>query len=179
MTKLVAISAVLLWVSCNVQHSGGAQKDARGQRETKMNTVDHSAPIESKTLVPLGKANNVNWSAETLKKDGGGVVVTLHAVIDEGWHLYSQHLESDEGPIPTSFVWNKDQVSDPVEELTKVHEEYDPNFAMNVKFFEKQAQFRFSTEDNVSQVTGTISYMVCNDETCLPPVDLEVRIPVP
>lgn len=101
------------------------------------------------------------------------------ADIEEGWHLYATELESDEGPLPTEFIFDElDGV-----ELGKLIEEkgktdYDPNFDMTIKFFEEHVTFKYpvSVTKAKTEVRGVVSYMVCNDEKCLPPVDVDFKV---
>ncbi|MBL7941957.1 MAG: thioredoxin family protein, partial [Flavobacteriales bacterium] len=53
----------------------------------------------------------------------------------------------------------------------KPKKEYDPNFMMDLYFFEGSAAFRqkISFTGTPSVVNGTVEYMACNDEGCLPP----------
>lgn len=57
------------------------------------------------SLVSFGQ-DKVTWSASYNADDS---TIVLHADIAEGWHLYSQNLDNDMGPIPTeiSFEENK------------------------------------------------------------------------
>ena len=48
--------------------------------------------------------NPVTWNFAV---EGNEFVFT--ADIEEGWHLYSQHLPPDDGPIPTSFNFDKNE----------------------------------------------------------------------
>lgn len=116
----------------------------------------------------------VNWSFSSAQ-DGDEYVLTFAASIDEGWHLYSQFLESDEGPIATAFYFDTTVTN--VEYVGKVeeqeaHVEYDPNFEMNLAFFEGQTEFKQRikvTDGNPPVVKGELEFMVCDDSRCLPP----------
>jgi len=45
----------------------------------------------------------VKWEVSSTKIDNSTFEVLYKAKIGKGWHLYSQFLESNEGPIPTAF----------------------------------------------------------------------------
>jgi hypothetical protein len=99
--------------------------------------------------------------------------------IQDGWHLYSQHIQSDIGPVPTSF--NIEQLSgirlvDSVFEPNPI-KKYDENFEATLDFFEGEVVFtqKYTGEPN-GPITGTITYMLCNDKMCLPPTDLPFSI---
>ena len=116
----------------------------------------------------------VLWDV-SLAMEGMNANLIFSAKIDEGWHLYATHLDSDEGPIPTEFVYDEASQVFLAGDLNEEEpiEKYDPNFDMEVRYFEHQTTFvqplKFSGE--AKAVKGYITYMVCNDERCLPPVD--------
>lgn len=105
--------------------------------------------------------------------------VEIKAIIAEGWHLYSQHVANDIGPVPTSFVFD---ANDEVKMIGKVTEpspiqKYDENFEAMLDFFENEVVFsqRVSVKKDTS-LNGTVTYMLCNDTMCLPPVDEKFTI---
>ncbi len=131
-----------------------------------------------------GVENNVLWKSEAeWQANNDTIELRINAEIGDGWHLYSQNLESDEGPLPTVFSFNKSDsciFSGKVFEGT-AKEEYDQNFGMNVRFFQNRTTFTqrvVRTTDEPFTITGRVNYMVCDDEKCLPPIDLNLRIEV-
>lgn len=124
----------------------------------------------------------VSWkfSAKTLEK--GEVEVILTAQIDAGWHIYSQHVRSG-GPLPTTFSFKSSKEYEPigkVEERTKLMEGFEKTFNMNIIWFENQAVFaqKFKLKKPKSVIKGSLEYMVCDDERCLPPEEVDFKIPV-
>jgi thiol:disulfide interchange protein DsbD len=126
----------------------------------------------------------VTWtfSSKVIKDDL--IEVSLKANIEAGWHVYAMELPSDEGPIPTSFEFKK---SDLYSLQGKIEQEkfktaYDPNFGMDLYYFDNSATFKQVIKRKTSQtfsVKGMLTFMVCNDEMCLPPEDVEFKIKVP
>ena len=49
----------------------------------------------------------VSWTTETKVFEDGKVELLVHATIEKDWHLYSQTLPSDDGPIATEFTFPK------------------------------------------------------------------------
>jgi thiol:disulfide interchange protein DsbD len=128
--------------------------------------------------------NPVNWSYRVEKADSGRVSVYLDATMEGDWHIYSQFLPSDEGPIATSFTWDlpvgakavgKVQEQDPITA-------YDKNFMMDVRYFAHHTTFtqvlEFPDAAKMQPVV-TVNYMVCNDEMCLPPRDERISVVIP
>ena len=110
--------------------------------------------------------------------------ISYKAVIDKGWHVYSQHLDPEKiGPVPTSFEIDK-EVSG-VAELMEVSEpeaivHYDPNFKMDLSYFEDEVIFKqkIILKDQPGIFKGWLEFMVCDDKECLPPeyVDFEIDL---
>jgi thiol:disulfide interchange protein DsbD len=117
----------------------------------------------------------VNW---TWKYDASENAVKFKVVLSDGWHLYSQHVQNDIGPVPTQFVFEN---TPGVEFIGTVQEpvpvqKYDENFEATLDFFEKEAEFKQKVKGSKGEVKGTVTYMVCNETMCLPPVDLPFTI---
>ncbi len=121
----------------------------------------------------------VKWSF-TKKKLGKETILSLTATIDNGWHLYSQNMNGD-GPIPTSFDYKLPHglklLGNTVEPTPL--KAFDENFGMEVKYFKDKVEFTQKISGKPAKgtkVTGTITYMICNDNMCLPPVDVPFEI---
>ncbi|MDO3694404.1 cytochrome c biogenesis protein CcdA [Wenyingzhuangia sp. chi5] len=118
--------------------------------------------------------NPVSWSTSVEKNESGDVTLITTATIEKGWHLYSQNIE-DGGPIPTTFYYPKEIKT--IGETTegKGIEIQDPIFEMPIKYFGETAVFKQKiTVEDVTSVAVTVEYMVCNDEMCLPPKEVEL-----
>ena len=122
----------------------------------------------------------VKWTFEqkqTSEKEGE---IILKATIEDGWHLYGTQLPED-GPNATSFTFETLQDAELVggiiapEGLIK---KYDPQFEMELNWYEKEATFvqkvKFTGANPAVQ--GYVNFMACNDETCLPPVDVPFEL---
>lgn len=127
----------------------------------------------------------LSHSQEVVKWDisysSGEKMVLLNANIQKGWHLYSQHIENNVGPVPTSFSFKssndfilKGEVQEP-----KPIQKYDENFEAMLDFFEKEVTFKQNIDvSNSTVVDITITYMVCNETMCLPPVDQKFKLEI-
>jgi hypothetical protein len=107
--------------------------------------------------------------------------IEMKAQLAEGWHLYSQHIANDVGPVPTSFSFEENKsvkfigrVSEP-----EAIQMYDENFEAMLDFFEDEVIFRQRISVKKSSVVdGTVTYMMCNKTQCLPPVDEKFTIQI-
>ena len=121
--------------------------------------------------------NPVSWSTDYRHIKDDVYELNFHAKIDAGWAIYSQYLESDEGPIPTSFTYENPEVVEFIgenEENGNRKEGFDPIFEMNVTKFAEEVMFvqRVKRVGN-APLRGYINYMTCDDEKCLPPTDVD------
>lgn len=115
----------------------------------------------------------VKWDFSIEDEGNNNYVFVAKATIDEHWHLYSQHLESLDGPIPTEFLFEQEpglELIGVVEEPTPITA-YDPVFEMTVSYFDKEAEFRqkFKNTGGLTALKGSVGFMVCDDERCIFP----------
>ncbi len=112
----------------------------------------------------------IKWSFDFKQNDNESVTLTAKAKLDKGWHLYATKLESEDGPIPTSFMLDSGVVALSALKESESKTAYDPNFQLDIAFHEHSAEFSWEIKPNdEGVVSGAIEYMVCDDERCLPP----------
>jgi hypothetical protein len=105
--------------------------------------------------------------------------ILFNAVIEKGWHVYSQFIDPSAGPVPTSFVIDSSNgfsLTGRVEEPKPIVA-FDKSFEAEVAYFEKNVTFeqKINVFDS-TLVTARITYMLCNDEMCLPPTETILTI---
>jgi thiol:disulfide interchange protein DsbD len=120
----------------------------------------------------------VKWqtSVEKISSDEYNLIST--AIIDSGWHLYSQDVP-DDGPIPTTFTYNDQSGKIKITGNTFEEEGHiidDPVFKMRIKYFENTASFKqkIKVEEGITAIEGLVEFMVCDDEKCLPPTEVDL-----
>ena len=130
------------------------------------------SPLQAQILDP------VSWSYSVHETEiEGELDLVFHADVEPCWHIYSQFLDDPNGPLPTYFEFEFPEgvrAVGPVEECEPLVE-YDPNFMMDLKFFEEEVNWvqTVQVKDGVSApVTGYFSFMVCDESRCLPPEDI-------
>ena len=86
-------------------------------------------------VVLFAQPQPVKWTT-TYEITDDAVLVTIHADIEEGWHLYSQNIE-DGGPIPTSFHLDSTSsyTTSGIWMESESHVEFDSNFDMTLLIF--------------------------------------------
>lgn len=123
------------------------------------------------------------WTFSVEQKNEKEATLILTANIRETFHIYSQFLSSNEGPIPTSFEFTPDknyELIGKTEEETG-HEIFDEAFQMKLLTFEKTAVFKQKIKiisKEKFMVEGKLSFMACDNRMCLPPADVSFLFPV-
>ena len=121
-----------------------------------------------------------SYSVKEISATEAELIITVK--LDQGWHMYSQYTSAD-GPLATVFDFTKSGDYQLVGKVVepKPHEEMDPLFGCVVKSFEGTVVFRQKIK-RLSQkdftVTGTLSYQLCNDGSCIAPEDHDMTFKV-
>ncbi len=119
----------------------------------------------------------VEW---TVSYDSQSESISFTAKIEEGWHLYSQSIDESLGPVATSFQFEENnknfKLIGKTMEPTPITK-YDKNFEGELSYFEGSVQFIQKLKVKSSaELTGKITFMVCTEEMCLPPVDIDFNL---
>ncbi|MDH5381109.1 MAG: protein-disulfide reductase DsbD family protein, partial [Cyclobacteriaceae bacterium] len=124
----------------------------------------------------------VKWSWELNQVEGSTYEIVWTADMEPGWSVYSQYLESEDGPIATSITFEKgthfELIGLPVEDSLHKEEGFDPIFEMNLAKYHDQMVIRQKVKilDSEKSIKGMLSFMTCDDEKCLPPKDVDFSI---
>ena len=125
--------------------------------------------------------NPVKWQFGAKKINDTEAVVFMKATVNPGWHIYSQHLEEG-GPVPTSFTFKPsaefELAGNPIEPTPKT--KYEEVFAMEVGYFEDEVVFqqKVKLKNGTTSVSGSVEFMVCDAEQCLPPDEVPFTIAI-
>ncbi len=121
----------------------------------------------------------VKWKFSTEEVSNNMHNLVFTASIDKGWTVYSQ-FTADDGPVPTLLTFESKDGADIIGkgvETGHKKEGLDKLFDVNVikyladeKFVIKQ---KVKVNDETKPVSGYLTFMTCNDKTCLPPTDID------
>lgn len=122
----------------------------------------------------------VHCESSLVTTGDGTVELRFHAVIDDGWHLYS--IDQKGGPIAASVHF------DELEGATAAPltftggtelNHFDAMFNTEVRYFEHEVTFvlPLTIEAETWHATGYFEYGACNDQNCLPPTHVEFDYP--
>ncbi len=123
----------------------------------------------------------VSWTSTSQKLSATEYNLVFTATIENGWNIYSQYLESEDGPVKTSFNFddqNNIQLLGKNVETGDIKKVKDEMFDMNVIKIKNKGVFtqKVKVKDITKLITGTIEYMCCNDMQCLPPKSVPFSI---
>lgn len=116
----------------------------------------------------------VQWSYTAVKKSDKVYDLVITAVFPEPWHLYSSNTPAG-GPVATKVVLKNNPLVTPIGKLKengKLKKEKDNIFKVDVLYYANKVEFiqTVQLKANVkTNISGTVEYMVCNDDQCLPP----------
>lgn len=132
------------------------------------------------STVSFAQFSPVKWSYQAEKIDKQEFELVFTAEVADGWYVYSQFMEEG-GPIPTSFVFDKNAQVEFVgetKEFGNKKEAFDELFEMDVIKFTGVTTFkqRVKVEAGANEVKGFLTFMTCNGENCLPPKDIDFSI---
>ena len=127
--------------------------------------------------------NPVHWKFSSKKTADNEFDLIFQASIDKGWHVYSQFLESDNGPIASTFSFDKNANIQLVGKVTesKSIKVYEKAFEMNVSYFLDKATFTQHVKvlkEGKQIVKGYLNFQTCDESKCLPPTDVDFNFTI-
>ena len=123
-----------------------------------------------------------SYSAERIAVDEYKVVFS--AQIEAGWFVYSQFLTESTGPVKTSFAYEPKpgiELQGITEEFGPKEEGYDLTFGMHIVKYMGLTQFTQKVKVKPGEsplLNAQVTYMACNEHTCLPPRDVPFSVPL-
>ncbi len=116
----------------------------------------------------------VNWTFEQNSLSQTEAELIIKATITKPYHIYG--LE-DSNPMPTTITFSTVEGVTLIDSVyvhadSKAVKEYDETFETDVVWFKSEVTFVqkiLITDKNKFFITGTVKFMSCNDESCLPP----------
>ncbi len=118
----------------------------------------------------------ISWRMTARMTSATEGVVTLKATVKPGWHLYSTSLPSSDGPRPTVISMSHPATMSFTSSLkpsVATVEKEDAMFGVKLAWWENDVTFTRTFTTTTPDAPGTVevkvTFMGCNDETCLPP----------
>jgi len=124
----------------------------------------------------------VKWAYQAVKTGEKQYNIIITANVDAPWHIYSQFVKK--GPVPTTVQFAKNPLvvlNGSTKEVGNLEKKFDNNFGAVIGSFGGKVQFIQAVTLKVNTKTklnGTIEYMVCNEERCLPPTKQSFEVDI-
>ena len=122
----------------------------------------------------------ISWQVNSADLGDNTYEIKIEADLENGWHLYSQYLKSDEGPLSTYITYensNFELIGETEEIGVETH--MDPVWEMDISFFSDHAVFIQkvkSLNPDSLLFKGNVNFMVCDDSQCLPPENYAFQV---
>ena len=124
----------------------------------------------------------VKWTYQAVKTGDKQYNIIITAIVDAPWHIYSQFVKK--GPVPTKVQFAKNPLvllKGTTKEVGQLEKKFDKNFDAVIGSFGGKVQFIQAVTLKVATKTklnGTIEFMVCNEERCLPPTKQSFEVDI-
>lgn len=135
------------------------------------------------TSVPAQILKPVKWNfaATPVKGKAGMFEVRMTAVIEKGWHIYSQSTpEGGLSPTVIKFKPNSNVLlGGKVKEVGEMKKKYEDVFEVEVLYFENKVEFVQVVKlkkIKPTTLSGTVEFMVCDKEQCLPVEEVGFKV---
>lgn len=134
------------------------------------------------SVVLLAQSNKqVKWTFTSKKIADKTYEVRMTATINGKFHMYAQNA-GVEGPLPTTFEFTKNPlltIDGKIKEIGKLVKKYESAWEGNVNYYEKAVDFIQTVKvrgNAKTNLAGKVEFMVCDDERCLPPSEIEFSV---
>ncbi len=116
----------------------------------------------------------VDWKFSTRKIADKKYEIRMAATVQSPWHIYST-TQPEGGPLPTKITFAKNPLATldgGIKEEGKMQTHFEQVFNLDTKFFNDKVEFvQVVNVKGAAKTTvnGTIEFMTCTNEQCLPP----------
>lgn len=122
----------------------------------------------------LGAERKISWKIALEQTSPQQYKINCEATLAKGWHVYGAQLPENTAIPTTLFIQPNAQIKllGSVQEFPAPEVHFDESFQAKLTWHNGKATFSQAFEYKGAEkltLTGYIEYMVCNDETCMPP----------
>ena len=117
----------------------------------------------------------IRWQASVAMKNKSEGVLTVKAVVAPGWHLYGTAMPK-EGPNSTKLDFSGStgvEFTGAFTPSVKPVTRHDDMFGITLSWWDRSVTFtrpfKLKGKKGDAAIVGKITFMGCNDKTCLPP----------
>lgn len=139
---------------------------------------------QNKSVEGLGKGSPVSWNYSAKKVSDKVYEVHLKANMNNGWHIYSRKQPKEGIGLPTTVKFTANPLvimKSKLEEKGKLEKVKNDELGMENHQYENEVDFvqLVTVKANVkTNITGSIEFMACTEERCLPPETVSFSLPL-
>jgi thiol:disulfide interchange protein len=153
------------WLKCGLE---GMEKIKSGA--FKLESLSTGAIVEVDVVEPI------TWNYSYVKNTDGTFTIEIKGELDKGWHTYSQFIDPNSGPVPTEILISPNANIELIGKIEEIgtHTHFDPVWNTEITDFSGTAHFTQLVKlksATSTKVIGSVYFMICNDEMCLPPTE--------
>lgn len=122
----------------------------------------------------------IRWRTTVKMSSDTEGILTVRALVSDGWHLYGTKLPKG-GPKPTVLDFANCRgikFTGPFKPSVAPVTKNDPTFGIPLTFWDGNVAFsrpfKLTGPKEKTEIIGSITFMGCNDQTCLPPKTITV-----
>jgi len=145
-------------------------------------TILFGLAVFAGSMVMAQSSKEVTWNFTAKKISDKKYEIHMTATVGGDYHIYAQN--AGDGPIPTSFKFAKNPLIVPagkIQEIGKMVTKMESAWGHDVRYYEKTVDFVqvVNLKSNAkTSFAGKVEFMVCNDQQCLPPSDVDIKVNV-
>jgi hypothetical protein len=127
------------------------------------------------TLAVKAQLNPISWTFTAKKLSDKAYELHITALIQSGWHLYSQTQPDDAIAEPTLVSFNKNPLltlEGKIKEEGKLEKFHDAKLDISANQYSAKVNFVQVVKLKAkakTKLSGSVRFQTCNDEKCLPP----------
>ncbi len=161
-TLILFAAFTFFTISCNEEKTQAPQQQSPwGERPTEE---------------ALKNAGHIQWATAAEKIGENEYEVKIHAWLEKKWHVYSQTLDREDGPLSTIVTFDKKNLFKTEGKAKEIgsQKHFDPVWGFDIAFFGDELLFSKKVivlnKDSMILV-GNVNFMMCDDKECMPPTD--------
>ena len=126
--------------------------------------------------------NPVTWTFTSKKLADNSYEIHMTAMIERGWHLYSQVQPDDAVAGPTTFTITNNpliELSGKIKEVGKMQKFHDKELEISANQYSEKVDFvqviKLKGKAKTS-FSGSVEFQTCDDKKCLPPKTINFKV---
>jgi hypothetical protein len=176
--KLAKINSATITEVDSVLHKFGLTI-SEGVRNRKVLVISDQHFPNTKKMYENG---HVKWIYYKKRLNADIFELRFSALIDQGWHIYSQKQPENSVAIPSSFLFDKNseiKFIGKVKEQGKLISSIDSVAGISQNEYEGKVDFVQlikMRQADTKDISVNITFQLCTDETCLPPRKMRLSL---